>query len=201
MKIKESYKRCHVPKEFTFLAIIVISIIIFWVAIMPIVGLRFYSVSDDLAQAMAPTLKNGDGLITKIDNTGFDSVSAGDIVVLHSENGPVISRVTDTKVNSTEGEHFERIFMTKVDNSSYADYYGGWNVPKTEEDYIGKVVYITPRNYNYLINPLAMIVIASVLVVGFYLYNRRRRKVERISTDTQNKLENSVKNIESPIVP
>lgn len=185
VKIKESYKRRHVPKEFMFLAIIVISIIVFWVAIMPIVGLRFYSVSDDLAQAMTPTLKNGDGLITNTDSTGFDSISAGDIVVLHSENGPVISRVTDTKINSTEEEHSERIFMTKVDNSSYADYYGGWNVPKTEEDYIGKVVYIIPRDYNYLINPLAMIVIASVLVVGFYLYNKRRRKVERISTDTQ----------------
>jgi len=185
VKIKESYKRRHVSKEFTFLAIIVISIIVFWVAIMPIVGLRFYSVSDDLAQAMTPTLKNGDGLITNTDSTGFDSISAGDIVVLHSENGLVISRVTDTKINSTQKEHFERIFMTKVDNSSYADYYGGWNVPKTEEDYIGKVVYIIPRDYNYLINPLAMIVIASVLVVGFYLYNKRRRKVERISTDTQ----------------
>jgi hypothetical protein len=82
VKIKESYKRRHVPKEFTFLAIIVISIIVFWVTIIPIVGLRFYSVSDDLAQAMTPTLKNGDGLITNTDSTGFDSISAGDIVVL-----------------------------------------------------------------------------------------------------------------------
>jgi hypothetical protein len=81
--------------------------------------------------------------------------------------------VTDIQTYPTGGEQVVKIFITKHDNPAYDE--GRINILQSEEDYIGKVIYVLPPSFGILVSPI-WIIIAAVVSVVLCFRNKRKRK-------------------------
>jgi hypothetical protein len=92
-----------------------------------------------------------------------------------------VGRVADIQIYPTGEEQVGKIFITKHDNPAYDEGRVDRDILQSEEDYIGKVIYVLPPNFSTLSTPTLWISIAAVVFVGLYvgLYYRNKRKRKR----------------------
>ena len=122
----------------------------------------FYVVSSG---SMEPVLNIGDVLIVR-DGSTFEKVERGDIIVFNRpqiHDRVIVHRVVDIRESS------ERVLTTKGDANPAS--IPGTDFPITKKDYIGEVVYVTPKiGYvtKYLSPPTNYIIIAMILAILFF---------------------------------
>lgn len=144
----------------------------------------FYVVSSG---SMVPTLNVNDVLIVKGGN--FDDTQVGDIIVFYRPNihdKIIVHRVIE--INEVNGV---RVVTTKGDaNPSVIP---GTDYPITEDDYIGKVIFVVPK-LGYVTNlippPVNYIIVAVILVLIFMNTMKKNKKIQ--SDDNINKSDDNV---------
>ena len=124
---------------------------------------------------MAPAIKEGDILVINTGSSSFHSIAVGDVIVFVKDEVNV-GRVADIQIYPTGKEQVGKIFITKHDNPAYDEGRVDRDILQSEEDYIGKVIYVLPPSFPTLISPMLWISIAAVVSVGLYYYNKRKRK-------------------------
>ena len=158
----------HIPNEFKYLGFSVILIFVFLFVLRLIMG-EFYN---EASEAMAPAIKEGDILVINTGSSSFHSITVDDVIVFGRDKINV-GRLTDIQTYPTGGEQVVKIFITQHDNPAYDE--GRVDILQSEEDYIGKVIYVLPPSYGVLVSPI-WIIIAAVVSVVLYFRNKRKRK-------------------------
>lgn len=150
--------------------IVIAGVVAVWLSLQAAFGTPnpFYVVSSG---SMEPVLNVYDVLIVK-DGSTFETVERGDIIVFNRpevHDRVIVHRIVDIKESS------ERIITTKGDANPAS--IPGTDFPITEDDYIGKVVYVIPK-VGYVTRliqpPVNYIIIAIILAILFF--NRTSRK-------------------------
>jgi signal peptidase len=133
--------------------------------------------------SMIPTLNIGDFVITN-HNILFSNLRVGDIIVFKSPSSLISNEqhemIVHRIVHVSTGIGGNRVITTKGDANDgsipYIDY------PISEQNYIGKVVYIIPKLglVTKLISPPTnYYIIVGVLLITVIYYSRIRRKEEQ----------------------
>ena len=162
----------HIPNEFKYLGFSVILIIVFLFVLRLIMGFAEVQFYNEATEAMAPAIKEGDILVINTGSSSFHSITVDDVIVFGRDK-IIVGRVTDIQTYPTGGEQVVKIFITKHDNPAYDE--GSVDILQSEEDYIGKVIYVLPPSYGVLVSPI-WIIIAAVVSVVLYFRNKRKRK-------------------------
>lgn len=172
--------------------IVVIGVITVWLVLQAVFGTSnpFYVVSSG---SMEPVLEIYDVLIVKNGST-FDNVQRGDVIVFNRpevHDRVIVHRVVDIKESS------EKILTTKGDANPAS--IPGTDFPITEDDYIGKVVYVIPK-IGYVTRliqpPVNYIIIAIILAILFF--NRTSRKRGEKPSQELPSADNLPENVEGP---
>jgi signal peptidase I len=164
----------HIPNEFKYLGFSAILIIVFLFVLRLIMGFAEVEFFNEATEAMAPAIKEGDILVINTGSSSFHSIAVGDVIVLNHFREINVGRVTDIQTHPTGGEQVVKIFITKHDNPAYDE--GRVDILQSEEDYIGKVIYVLPPSFGVLVSPTIWIIIAAVISVVLYFRNKRKRK-------------------------
>jgi hypothetical protein len=131
---------------------------------------QFYN---EATEAMAPAIKEGDILVISTGSSSFHSIAVDDVIVFGRDK-IIVGRVTDIQTYPTGGEQVVKIFITKHDNPAYDE--GSVDILQSEEDYIGKVIYVLPPSFGVLLVSPIWIIIAAIVSVVLYFRNKRKRK-------------------------
>lgn len=134
--------------------------------------------------SMIPVLNVNDLIVVwgKDDNTSFESADVNDVIVFRApdpmeENKTIVHRVAQVG----EDQFGNKIIMTKGDANPYS--IPGIDFPITEENYVGKVVYvipqvgIIPQVLKPPVNYLIMAIIGGLLVFSF-IRSSKKEKLE-----------------------
>ncbi len=152
--------------------IVVVGVLVIWL------GLRAAFATDNpffvvSSGSMIPVLNVYDVLIVK-DGSTFNAVQVGDIIVFNRPSDHervIVHRVVDIKESS------ERTLTTKGDANPAS--IPGTDYPITQQDYIGKVVYVIPKigYVTKVINPpVNYIIIAVILALLFFSRAKQSKK-------------------------
>ncbi len=184
IKLQPAWKR----KSVLDIVIIVGAIIVILIGVRVALGLDttespFYVVSSG---SMIPTLNVNDVLI--IQGGNFNEIQVGDIIVFHRPNihdKIIVHRVIE--INEVNGV---RVVTTKGDaNPSVIP---GTDYPITDDDYIGKVIFVIPK-LGYVTNiippPVNYIIVAIILVLIFM--NTMKKNKKKSSDGNINKFDDS----------
>jgi signal peptidase len=164
--------KSRLPVAIKDVAIVVAGVAIVWVILWAAFGTKnpFYVVSSG---SMEPNLSEHDVLIVR-DGGSFNEVRVGDIIVFNRPEGGdrvIVHRI----VQITEDRDGERVIRTKGDANPSS--IPGTDFPITEEDYIGKVMYVIPGVgliTRIISPPVNYIIIAVILAILFI--NRMGKK-------------------------
>lgn len=155
-------------------AIVIGGIIVFWLGLQAVFGTSnpFYVVS---SESMVPELNVYDILVVEA-NDPFESVVVGDVIVFDRPTGP--DRVIVHRVVSVLAEDPYTI-KTKGDANRIA--IPGTDFPITEDEYLGKVIYVVPQvgfATQILAPPINYILIAVVIGIMVFKTFRKNREDE-----------------------
>jgi len=157
--------------------IVVIGVAIIWIGLRVAFGTDnpFYVVSSG---SMEPNLNEFDVLVVQ-GNEPLDNIKKGDIIVFDRPSGH--DRVIVHRVNELLNDE-PRILRTKGDANPAS--IPGTDFPITEQEYIGKVVYIVPQiGYvtRILTPPINYIIIAVIIgIMIFKQFGKSRTKPELV---------------------
>ena len=157
--------------------IVVIGVAIIWIGLRVAFGTDnpFYVVSSG---SMEPNLNEFDVLVVQ-GNEPLDNIKKGDIIVFDRPSGH--DRVIVHRVNEILNDE-PRILRTKGDANPAS--IPGTDFPITEQEYIGKVVYVVPQiGYvtRILTPPINYIIIAVIIgIMIFKQFGKSRTKPELV---------------------
>jgi signal peptidase len=157
--------------------IVVIGVAIIWIGLRVAFGTDnpFYVVSSG---SMEPNLNEFDVLVVQ-GNEPLDNIKKGDIIVFDRPSGH--DRVIVHRVNEILNDE-PRILRTKGDANPAS--IPGTDFPITEQEYIGKVVYVVPQiGYvtRILTPPINYIIIAVIIgIMIFKQFGKSRTKPEPV---------------------
>jgi hypothetical protein len=129
----------------------------------------------EASEAMAPAIKEGNIVVINTGNSSFYSIAVGDVIIYYNYDidRVHVGRVADIQIYPTgEGRQVGKSFIIKYDNPVYDEEH----YLQSEEDYIGKVIYVLPSSFGVLNSPIVWIIIAAIVSVGLYYRNKRKRK-------------------------
>jgi len=169
--LKKRYGISAITKD---IIIVVIGVAIIWIGLRVAFGTDnpFYVVSSG---SMEPSLNVFDVLVVQ-GNEPFDNIKKGDIIVFDRPSGH--DRVIVHRVNEILDED-PRILRTRGDANPAS--IPGTDFPITEEEYIGKVVYVVPQiGYvtRILTPPINYIIIAVIIGIMIFKQFGKSRKPE-----------------------
>jgi len=158
--------------------IVGIGVIAIWIALQVVFGTNpFYVVASG---SMIPVLEVYDVLIVQ-GHEPFEDIKVGDIIVFNRPSGH--DRVIVHRVESIIGED-PKIIRTKGDANVAS--IPGTDFPITQEEYIGKVVYVVPQiGYvtQLLKPPINYIII--VIVIGVMIFKQMYKNKNEKNSDKQ----------------
>jgi signal peptidase len=164
--------KSKLPVAIKDVVIIGAGVVAVWLVIWVSFGSNpFYVVSSG---SMEPVLQINDVLIVR-DGGSWGDLRVGDIIVFNRPEGSdrvIVHRIADIDQDSDDGDITIR---TKGDNNPSS--IPGTDYPITEDDYIGKVIYVVPGIgviTKVISPPINYIIIAIILAILFF--NRLGKK-------------------------
>lgn len=165
----------RIPGAIKDIVIVVIGVAIIWLGLRFVfdTGNPFYVVSSG---SMVPNLNVNDILIVR-DNDSFKNLKIGDIIVFNRPDGAdrvIVHRVAEI-FNDPEGN--DKIIRTKGDANDAS--IPGTDFPITDNDYIGKVVYVIPGAgviTKILSPPVNYVIIAGIIALMLYSHIGKKKK-------------------------